>query len=171
MILDFRKLLKRRSVRGEKELLRRMVLQIRLLRPMHHHQSRHDERSWSSPGNRPTVLQAFDAAADPKQFPEQLAQTECGKCNDSSCALVVRPKRTGPQAPPQVVTIDPNEPIRLRRHVRAPSPRRTTKTCDARPMAQDCPSRRCRIIRYSLVRQAPIGTCLFRLTLKLWLMD
>ena len=60
---------------GEKELLRRMVLQIRLLRPdviITNHDTTSGHGHHQATGR--TVLLAFDAAADPKQFPEQLAQ-------------------------------------------------------------------------------------------------
>ncbi len=60
---------------GEKEILRRMVLQIRLLRPdviITNHDTTSGHGHHQATGR--TVLQAFDAAADPKQFPEQLAQ-------------------------------------------------------------------------------------------------
>ena len=58
---------------GEKELLRRMVLQIRLLRPdaiITNHDTSSGHGHHQATGR--VVLQAFDAAADPKQFPEQL---------------------------------------------------------------------------------------------------
>src|SRR5262245_52014783 len=60
---------------GEQELLRRMVLQIRLLRPdaiITNHDTSSGHGHHQATGR--VVLQAFDAAADPKQFPEQLAQ-------------------------------------------------------------------------------------------------
>jgi len=62
---------------GEKELLRRMVLQIRLLRPdaiITNHDTSSGHGHHQATGR--VVLQAFDAAADPKQFPEQLNQTK-----------------------------------------------------------------------------------------------
>src|ERR1044071_2552245 len=60
---------------GEKEALRRMVFQIRRLRPdaiITNHDTTSGHGHHQATGR--TVLQAFDAAADPKQFPEQLAQ-------------------------------------------------------------------------------------------------
>ena len=75
-----------------------------------HHQSRHDERSRSSPGNRRTVLQAFDAAADPKQFPEQLAQA--GTWQVQRLFVRSRGRRDAPAR--KLITLDPNEtdPVR-----------------------------------------------------------
>ena len=79
---------------GEKEILRRMVLQIRLLRPdviITNHDTTSGHGHHQATGR--IVLQAFDAAADPKQFPEQLGPDwHHGKCNDCSCALAVRQK-------------------------------------------------------------------------------
>src|SRR5678815_1322368 len=60
---------------GEKEMLRRMVLQIRLLRPdviITNHDTTSGHGHHQATGR--TVLAAVDAAADPQQFPEQLAQ-------------------------------------------------------------------------------------------------
>src|SRR4029434_2958461 len=53
------------------------------------------------------ILQAFDAAADPKQFPEQLAQVGTWQVQ----RLFVRSRG---QAEGSVITIDPNEtdPVR-----------------------------------------------------------
>ena len=62
---------------GEKEVLRRMVLQIRLLRPdaiITNHDTSSGHGHHQATGR--VLLQAFDAAADPKQFPEQLDQTK-----------------------------------------------------------------------------------------------
>src|ERR687884_706625 len=58
---------------GERELLRRMVLQIRLLRPdaiITNHDTSSGHGHHQATGR--VVLQAFDAAADPRRFPEQL---------------------------------------------------------------------------------------------------
>src|ERR1043165_907311 len=60
---------------GEKELVRRLVLQIRLLRPdviITNHDTTSGHGNHQAPGRM--ILQAFDAAADPKQFPEQLKE-------------------------------------------------------------------------------------------------
>ena len=143
---------------GEKETLRRMVLQIRLLRPdviITNHDTNGGHGHHQATGR--TVLQAFDAAADPKQFPEQLAQAGVWQVQ----RLFVRSRGqvetpAGPQAPPQVITIDPNQtdPVRgvtfaqqalsgLHKHAtQGPWPK-TVPPAGARP------------IRYSLVRQVP----------------
>lgn len=58
---------------GEREVLRRMVLQIRLLRPdviITNHDTTSGHGHHQATGR--TVLAAFDAAADPKQFPLSL---------------------------------------------------------------------------------------------------
>src|SRR6476620_10029744 len=60
---------------GEKEALRRMVFQIRRLRPdaiITNHDTTSGHGHHQATGR--LILQAFDAAADPKQFPEQLNQ-------------------------------------------------------------------------------------------------
>src|SRR5918997_2941744 len=95
---------------GEKEVLRRMVLQIRLLRPdaiITNHDTSSGHGHHQATGR--VVLQAFDAAADPKQFPEQLAQAGPWQVQ----RLFVRSRgQTEPTA--QVITIEPNEtdPVR-----------------------------------------------------------
>src|SRR5215210_4304905 len=147
---------------GEKEILRRMVLQIRLLRPdviITNHDTTSGHGHHQATGR--TVLQAFDAAADPKQFPEQLAQVGPWQVQ----RLFVRGGRaqaeppSAPPAPLQEVTLDPNEmdPVRgvtfaqqalsgLQKHAtQGPWPR-TVPAGGARP------------IRYSLVRQVQSAT-------------
>jgi LmbE family N-acetylglucosaminyl deacetylase len=59
---------------GEKEVLRRMVFQIRLLRPdviITNHDTTSGHGHHQATGR--TVLAAVDAAADPQQFPEHVA--------------------------------------------------------------------------------------------------
>src|SRR5258708_974521 len=102
---------------GEKEALRRMVLQIRQLRPdviITNHETTSGHGHHQATGR--LILQAFDAAADPKQFPEQLNEVKPWQAQ----RLFVRAFR-GPQAGTsptdsnnQGLTIDPNEmdPIR-----------------------------------------------------------
>src|SRR5215207_11691954 len=95
---------------GEKEVLRRMVLQIRLLRPdviITNHDTTSGHGHHQATGR--TVLAAVDAAADPKQFPEQLAQAGTWQVQ----RLFVR-FRGEPAAGAQVITLDPNEtdPVR-----------------------------------------------------------
>src|SRR5688572_18594194 len=62
---------------GEKETLRRMVFQIRRLRPdvvITNHNASDGHGHHQATGR--LILQAFDAAADPQQFPEQLSQVK-----------------------------------------------------------------------------------------------
>src|SRR5215213_5474531 len=102
---------------GEREILRRMVLQIRRLRPdtiITNHDTTSGHGHHQATGR--TVIQAFSAAADPKEFPEQLAQVSTWQVQ----RLFVRSRAAqtdtpaGPEAPPQSFTIDPNEtdPVR-----------------------------------------------------------
>ena len=104
---------------GHDEALRRMVLQIRKLRPdviiTNHSVTSNDHGHHQATAR--LELEAFDAAADPKRFPEQL---------DNSVTawqvqrLFVRARGNAAQNPnpqaaaEQIVTIDPNErdPIR-----------------------------------------------------------
>ena len=137
---------------GEKELLRRMVLQIRLLRPdviITNHDTTSGHGHHQATGR--TVLAAVDAAADPKQFPEQLSQAGTWQVQ----RLFVR-FRGEAAAGAQIITLDPNEtdPVGgityaqqalsgLQKHAtQGPWPR-TVPASGARP------------IRYSLVKQAP----------------
>src|SRR5689334_16015760 len=136
---------------GEKELLRRMVLQIRLLRPdviTTNHDTTSGHGHHQATGR--TVLQAFDAAADPKQFPEQLSQAGVWQVQRLFVRLFGQAQASGP-----IVTVDPNEtdPVRgttyaqqalegLHKHAtQGPWPK-TVTAGGARP------------IRYSLVKQA-----------------
>ena len=138
---------------GERELLRRMVLQIRLLRPdaiITNHDTSSGHGHHQATGR--VILQAFDAAGDPKQFPEQLAQA--GPWQVQRLFVRSRGQTETTQPAPQVITIDPNEtdPVRgvtyaqqalagLHKHAtQGPWPR-TVPAGGARP------------IRYSLVRQ------------------
>src|SRR5262245_16067556 len=141
---------------GEKEALRRMVLQIRQLRPdviITNHDTTSGHGHHQATGR--LIQQAFFAAADPKEFPEQLNQVQPWQAQ----RLFVRSRGqepTGPAAPPQVITIDPNErdPIRgttyaqqalsgLQKHAtQGPWPKSLSPTGG-------------RIIKYSLVKQVP----------------
>src|SRR5262245_18465028 len=99
---------------GERELLRRMVLQIRQLRPdaiITNHDTTSGHGHHQATGRM--ILQAFDAAADPKEFPEQLSRVSVWQVQ----RLFVRGPRTlqptdanagRPEAPLQIVTTDPN---------------------------------------------------------------
>lgn len=141
---------------GERELLRRMVLQIRLLRPdaiITNHDTTSGHGHHQATGR--TVLQAFDAAADPKQFPEQLAQAGTWQVQ----RLFVRSRgqaatSSGPEAPPQFITIDPNEtdPVRGTTYAQQ-ALSGLHKHATQGPWPKTVPPGGARQIRYNLVRQ------------------
>lgn len=105
---------------GHEEALRRMVFKIRELRPdviITNHDTTTGHGHHQATGQ--LVLEAFDAAADSKRFPEQFSQVSVWQPG----RLFVRarpPAASNPAAPPanapadKFVTIDPNErdPIR-----------------------------------------------------------
>src|SRR5436853_1063530 len=104
---------------GHEEALRRMVLEIRKLRPdviITNHSVLNNDHGHHQATAR-LVVEAFDAAADPKQFPEQLKD---GVTTWQVQRLFVRVRGNAAQNPDrqgggeQIVTIDPNErdPVR-----------------------------------------------------------
>src|SRR5229473_232952 len=104
---------------GHEEALRRMVLEIRKLRPdiiITNHSVTNNDHGHHQATAR-LELEAFDAAADPKRFPEQLKD---GVTTWQVQRLFVRARGSAGQNPDrqgggeQLVTIDPNErdPIR-----------------------------------------------------------
>ena len=100
---------------GHDEALRRMVLQIRKLRPdviITNHSATNNDHGHHQATAR-LELEAFDAAADPKRFPEQL-KSEVMVWQVQR--LFVRAGRSNQPQPDsaQLVTIDPNEldPVR-----------------------------------------------------------
>src|SRR5215216_785736 len=136
---------------GEKELLRRMVLQIRLLRPdviITNHDTTSGHGHHQATGQ--IVLQAFDAAADPKQFPEQLAQAGAWQVQ----RLFVRNRGQAEGA--SVVTLDPNEtdPVRGTTYAQQ-ALSGLQKHATQGPWPKTVPAGGARPIRYSLVKQAP----------------
>lgn len=99
---------------GHEEALRRMVLEIRKLRPdviiTNHSTTSNDHGQHQATALM--VVEAFDAAADPNKFPEQLRD---GVTTWQVQRLFVRQRGNAQaQADSQVVTIDPNErdPVR-----------------------------------------------------------
>jgi LmbE family N-acetylglucosaminyl deacetylase len=103
---------------GHDEALRRMVLQVRKLRPdviITNHSVTNNDHGHHQATAR-LELEAFDAAADPKRFPEQLKD---GVTPWQVQRLFVRAGRSQPAATGQnpdrqvgldsIVTIDPNE--------------------------------------------------------------
>jgi LmbE family N-acetylglucosaminyl deacetylase len=99
---------------GHEEALRRMVLEIRKLRPdviiTNHSTTSNDHGQHQATALM--VVEAFDAAADPTKFPEQLKD---GLSTWQVQRLFVRARgNQQPAANTQIVTIDPNEkdPVR-----------------------------------------------------------
>jgi LmbE family N-acetylglucosaminyl deacetylase len=136
---------------GEREILRRMVLQIRRLRPdviITNHDAAGGHGHHQATGR--TVLLAFDAAADPKQFPEQLAQAGTWQAQ----RLFVRSR--GAETPGQVVSIDPNEtdPVRGKTFAQQ-ALEGLQKHATQGPWPRTVPAGGARPIRYTLARQAP----------------
>jgi len=142
---------------GEKEALRRMVLQIRELRPdviITNHDTTSGHGHHQATGR--LILQAFDAAADPKQFPEQLSHASPWQAQ----RLFVRTfsgnqtGTTSPQAQP-VVTINPNEvdPIRNTTYAQQALVA-LQKHATQGPWPKTIAPNGARIIRYTLVRSA-----------------
>ena len=137
---------------GEREILRRMVLQIRLLRPdviITNHDTTSGHGHHQATGR--TVLAAVDAAADPQQFPEQLAQAGTWQVQ----RLFVR-LRGESAAGAQVVTLDPNEtdPVRGTTYAQQALDG-LHKHATQGPWPKTVPAGGARPIRYSLVKQAP----------------
>jgi len=141
---------------GERELLRRMVLQIRLLRPdviITNHDTTSGHGHHQATGRM--VLQAFDAAADPKQFPEQLGQVGTWQVR----RLFVRSRgqaatSSSAETPPQSITIDPNETDPVRGSTYAQQALSGLhKHATQGPWPKTVPPGGARQIRYNLVRQ------------------
>jgi LmbE family N-acetylglucosaminyl deacetylase len=137
---------------GEKEVLRRMVLQIRTLRPdviITNHDSTSGHGHHQATGR--TVLAAFDAAADSNQFPEQLAQVATWQVQ----RLFVR-SRGEPAAGAQIVSLDPNETDPVRGITYAQQALSGLhKHATQGPWPKTVPAGGARPVRYSLVKQAP----------------
>jgi LmbE family N-acetylglucosaminyl deacetylase len=134
---------------GEREILRRMVLQIRRLRPdaiITNHDTTSGHGHHQATGR--IVLQAFDAAADAKQFPEQLAEAGVWQVQ----RLFVRAR--GGDAT-QGFTIDPNEkdPVRGTTYAQQ-ALAGLQKHATQGPWPQSVPANGGRISRYALVKQA-----------------
>ncbi len=137
---------------GEKEVLRRMVLQIRLLRPdviITNHDTASGHGHHQATGR--TVIAAVDAAADPQQFPEQLAQAGTWQVK----RLFVR-SRGEAAAGAQIITLDPNEtdPVRGTTYAQQ-ALAGLHKHATQGPWPKTVPASGARAIRYSLVKQAP----------------
>jgi LmbE family N-acetylglucosaminyl deacetylase len=144
---------------GEKEGLRRMVLQIRKLRPdviITNHDTTSGHGHHQATGR--LILQAFDAAADPKQFPEQLKEVTVWQAQ----RLFVRSRQqpTG-EGPPQQFTIDPNETDKIRGTTYAQQALAgLQKHATQGPWPKTIPANGARVIRYNVVRQAQSAAAL-----------
>ncbi|HEU4711243.1 MAG TPA: PIG-L family deacetylase [Pyrinomonadaceae bacterium] len=142
---------------GEREILRRMVLQIRRLRPdviITNHDTTSGHGHHQATGR--TVIQAFFDAADPTKFPEQLTQVSTWQPQ----RLFVRsrgqetPTPTGKEGPPQFFTIDPNEldPVRGVTYAQQ-ALAGLQKHATQGPWPKTVPASGARMIRYNLVKQ------------------
>ncbi len=153
---------------GHEEALKRMVLKIRELRPdavITHHDTTSGHGHHQATGQ--LILEAFDAAADPKRFPEQLAQFQPWQIK----RLFVRSFAGGGGQQPgsqgrteKSFAIDPNEvdAVRgasfaeqalsaLQQHAsQGPWPRTVAEMIKARRINSD----QLPLIRYTLVREA-----------------
>src|SRR5689334_24364587 len=136
---------------GERELLRRMVLQIRRLRPdaiITNHDTTSGHGNHQATGRM--ILQAFDAAADPKQFPEQLKEVSVWQVQ----RLFVRSR--GADTAGQTFTIDPNETDPARGTTYAQQALAgLQKHATQGPWPRAIPAGGGRISHYTLVKQAP----------------
>lgn len=142
---------------GKAEALRRMVFQIRKLRPdaiITNHGTTSGHGHHQATGQ--LILQAFEAAGDPKQFPEQLNQVRPWQPQ----RLFVRGGR-GPttiptDTPSAQITIDPNEmdPIRGQTYAQQ-ALRGLQQHASQGPWPKALSPTGGRIARYNLVRSAP----------------
>lgn len=96
---------------GREESLRRMVLKIRELRPdviITNHDTARGHGHHQATGQ--LLIEAFNAAADPKRFPEQLTQVQRWQAKRLFVRLFGAPAAgNSPTAPVKVVAINPNE--------------------------------------------------------------
>ena len=142
---------------GEKELLRRMVLYIRRLRPdviITNHDTTSGHGHHQATGRM--ILEAFFEAGDASKFPEQLGQVTPWQVK----RLFVRNRgqepatSTGKEAPPQIVTIDPNEMDPARGMTYAQQALSALqKHATQGPWPKTVPASGARSIRYNLVKQ------------------
>lgn len=149
---------------GEKEALRRMVFQIRQLRPdaiITNHDTTSGHGHHQATGR--LILRAFDAAADPKQFPEQLNQVAVWQAQ----RLFVRARggsqsqTSTPEAPLKQFSVDPNETDPVRENTYAQQALAgLQKHATQGPWPKTVPANGARVIRYNLVRQVQTAPAL-----------
>lgn len=140
---------------GEREILRRMVLYIRRLRPdviITNHDATSGHGHHQATGR--TVLQAFFDAGDPKQFPEQLSQVSVWQPQRLFVRSRGQETLATKEGPPQVVTIDPNEmdPVRGVTYAQQ-ALAGLQKHATQGPWPKTIPATGARVIRYNLVKQ------------------
>lgn len=152
---------------GHDESLRRMVLKIRELRPdviITNHDTSRGHGHHQATGQ--LILEAFDAAADPKRFPEQLTQLKPWQPQRLFVrGFGVANAENTTAAPEKLVAIDPNEvdPVRgtsfaeqalkaLQQHAtQGPWP----KSMEELLRSRRAEGGKLPLIRYQLVRAAP----------------
>ena len=143
---------------GEKELLRRMVLNIRRLRPdviITNHDTTSGHGHHQATGRM--IIDAFFEAGDPTKFPEQLNQV--GVWQPKRLFVRNRGQQPAdatprPEAPLQVVSIDPNEmdPVRGVTYAQQ-ALAGLQKHATQGPWPKTVPAGGARPIRYNLVKQ------------------
>lgn len=138
---------------GETEALRRMVLQIRQIRPdviITNHDTTSGHGHHQATGR--LILKAFDAAADPKQFPEQLKQVSTWQAQRLFVRTRVDP---GSDSSSEFLTIDPNEvdPIRSTSFAQE-ALNALQEHATQGPWPKTIAPGGARVVRYRLVREA-----------------
>lgn len=141
---------------GQTELLRRMVLYIRRLRPdviITNHDTTSGHGHHQATGRM--ILEAFFDAANPAKFPEQLTKVSTWQTK----RLFVRNRgqqetATGKEGPLQVVTIDPNEmdPVRGLTYAQQ-ALSGLQKHASQGPWPKTVPAGGARVVRYNLVKE------------------
>jgi LmbE family N-acetylglucosaminyl deacetylase len=150
---------------GHDEALRRMVLKIRELRPdviITNHDTTSGHGHHQATGR--LIIEAFDAAADAKRFPEQLSQLKPWQAQRLFVRIFSAGQNTNKPAGGKIIAIDPNEtdPVRgvsyaaqslaaLQKHAsQGPWPKSIEEWLKARRIEKGkLPS-----VRYLLVREA-----------------
>lgn len=140
---------------GRTELLRRMVLYIRRLRPdviITNHDTTSGHGHHQATGRM--IIEAFFDAADPSKFPEQLTQFSTWQTQRLFVRNRGQETATGKEGPPQVVTIDPNEmdPVRGMTYAQQ-ALAGLQKHASQGPWPKTVPAGGARIVRYNLVKQ------------------
>jgi LmbE family N-acetylglucosaminyl deacetylase len=138
---------------GHDEALRRMVLQIRKLRPdiiITNHNTTSGHGHHQATGR--LVLEAFEAAADPKRFPEQLKETNIWQVKR---LFVRRPSQTKGDSSDRIVVVDRNEMDPIRGTTYAEQALRALQQHASQgPWPQALPKEGMPPINYALVREA-----------------